>query len=88
MMEVFSLAERRLRADSINAYNNLKGIDRGEEERLLSAVSSDKTRHNGLKLKHRRFLLKIRKTIVTVRVDKQWKRLPREAVGSPSLEIF
>ncbi|KFP51113.1 hypothetical protein N323_02243, partial [Cathartes aura] len=43
---------------------------------------------SGHKLKHRRFPLNMRKHFVTVRVTEHWHRLPREAVDSPSLEIF
>jgi len=32
--------------------------------------------------------LDIRKNFVTERVVKRWKRLPREEVESPSLELF
>ncbi|KFV83764.1 hypothetical protein N308_01703, partial [Struthio camelus australis] len=43
---------------------------------------------NGQKLNHRRFCLNMRKNLFTVRVTEHWTRLPREAVGSPSLEIL
>ncbi|KGL76305.1 hypothetical protein N309_03017, partial [Tinamus guttatus] len=43
---------------------------------------------NGCKLKHRKFNLHIRKNFLTVRVPEHWNRLPKEAVESPSLEIF
>ncbi|KFV77944.1 hypothetical protein N308_11556, partial [Struthio camelus australis] len=43
---------------------------------------------NGHKLKHRKFHLKIRKHFLAVRVVKHWSKFPREAVESPSLEIF
>ncbi|KFV80689.1 hypothetical protein N308_11097, partial [Struthio camelus australis] len=42
---------------------------------------------NGYKLKPRKFCLNMRKNF-TVRVTEHWNRLPREAVESPSLEIF
>ncbi|KFV77633.1 hypothetical protein N308_11039, partial [Struthio camelus australis] len=44
---------------------------------------------NGQKLKHRQFHLNLRKNFFTqVRVTESWSRLHREAVESPSLEIF
>ncbi|KFV74332.1 hypothetical protein N308_07973, partial [Struthio camelus australis] len=43
---------------------------------------------NGQKLKHRKSHLNLRKNFFTVRVTEHWNRSPREAVESPSLEIF
>ncbi|KGL81840.1 hypothetical protein N309_04094, partial [Tinamus guttatus] len=43
---------------------------------------------NGYKLKHREFHLHMRKNFFTERVTEAWNGLPREAVKSPSLEIF
>jgi len=51
-------------------------------------LPSDRTRGSGHKLKHKRFPLSIRKHFFTVRVTEHWHRLPREAVDSPSLQIF
>ncbi|KGL74539.1 hypothetical protein N309_06680, partial [Tinamus guttatus] len=43
---------------------------------------------NGHKLKHQNFHRNLRKNFLTMRVPEHWNRLPREAVESPSLEIF
>ena len=43
---------------------------------------------DGHKLKHRKFCLNTRKNFFPLRVTEPWPRLPREAVESPSLEIF
>ncbi|KGL73652.1 hypothetical protein N309_10424, partial [Tinamus guttatus] len=43
---------------------------------------------NRYKMKHGRFHLHVKKNFFPVRVTEPWNRLPREAVESPSLEIF
>ncbi|KFO88021.1 hypothetical protein N320_00888, partial [Buceros rhinoceros silvestris] len=43
---------------------------------------------NGLQFRQGKFRLGIQKNFFTQRVIKHWNRLPREAVESPSLEVF
>ena len=47
-----------------------------------------RTWNNGLKLEKARFQLDIRKNFLTVRAVQQWNQLPREVVGSLTLEAF
>ncbi|KFZ55827.1 hypothetical protein N321_13972, partial [Antrostomus carolinensis] len=43
---------------------------------------------NGFKLKEGRFGLDIKKKFFTMRVVRQWDRLPKEMVDAPSLKTF
>jgi len=84
---LFSLKKRRLRGDHINAYKHLKGGCEENGSRVFSVVPSNRTRGNEHKLKHKKFLLNMKKNF-PLRVTEHWNRLPREVVDSPSLDIF
>jgi len=55
---------------------------------FFSVVLSDRTGGNGRELKDRKFHLNTWKDFFSMRLDKQWSRLPRVIVESPSLDTF
>jgi len=83
-----SSLKRRLRGDLRYAYKCIKCGCQEDGARLFPVVPSDRTRGNRHKLKQRKFRLNMRKDFFPLRVTEPWPRLPREAVESPSLEIF
>jgi len=51
-------------------------------------VPSDRTRGKGHKLEHGKFYTNIKINLFSLRVKEHWKKLPRETVEFPSMEIF
>jgi len=66
----------------------MKGGCLDDGAKPFSVVPSDRTRGSEHKLKQRKFQLKMRKHVFSLRVKEHWDRLPREIVESPFLEIF
>lgn len=51
---LLSLEKRKLSGDLNNAYKYRQGRCQDDGDRLFSVVTTDRTRHRGNKLKHRR----------------------------------
>ena len=84
---LFSLEKRGLQRDLVAVFQYFNGAYNTDEDRLFSSLCCNRTRSNGFKLKGGRFRLAIR-TFLTMRVVKHWNGVPREVVGTPSLETF
>lgn len=77
------LVWRRLGGDTINVYKSLKGRCQKDDARLFSVVHSDRTRNNGYKKSHKKFLINTRKNFCTLRVAEHWNRSPQTSWSIP-----
>ena len=87
-MGFISLKKKRLWCDLIAAFQYLKGAYKKDGKQLFVGADNDKTRGNSFKLEVERFKLEVRRKFFTQRVVRKLKRLPREVVDVPSLEVF
>lgn len=82
------LVLRSLREDLISLYNSFKGDCSHVGVNLFSQATRDRMRGSGLKLQLERFRWDIWKNCFAQKVVSHWNGLPRDAVQSPSWEVF
>ena len=83
---LFSPEKRRLQGDLRAVFQCLQGGCKKAWDRLFSRVCGDRTRGNDFKTKEGGFRLDIKEKLCSIRVVRQWNRLPREVVDALSLE--
>lgn len=66
----------------------MQASDEDDVARLFTVVHGRRMKNNRPKLKQERFQLYVRKKVFSMNKLLCWNRLPREAVQSPSLEVF
>ena len=88
LLKLHSLERRRVRGDLIEVFKWIKGFNKGEVGKVLTAFNQGRTRSNGFKLEKRRFRKEIGKNWFTNRVVNEWNGLSRQVVSAESLGSF
>ena len=88
LLKLHTLERRRVRGDLIEVFKWIKGYNKGEVGKVLTAINQGRTRSNGFKLEKRRFRKEIGKNWFTNRVVNDWNGLSRQVVSAESLESF
>ena len=83
-----SLQYRRMRADMIQVFKILNGIDSVESDNLFTSTSARNTRGNSRKLQKKHCRLDIRKYFFSQRIVNTWNSLPEDTVTATSVNIF
>ena len=85
---LISLEMRRLRADLIEVFKILHGLEGLSHEYFFQIHHESKTRGHPFKLNKNRFALDCRKYFFSQRVVDEWNALPEKAVTSTTVNQF
>ena len=83
-----SLEYRRERADMIQVYKIMHGIDKVDKDKVFTMHTYAATRGHSLKLFKRRSRLLVRANSFSHRVVDNWNSLTEDIVNAPSLNAF
>ena len=83
-----SLQYRRMRADMIQVFKILNGIDSVESDNLFTSTSAPNNRGNSRKLQKRHCRLDIRKYFFSQRIVNIWNSLSEDTVTATSVNSF
>ena len=87
-LHLHSLERRRVRGDLIETYKWIKGINKGDINKVLKFSSQKRTRSNGFKLDKFRFHREIGRHWYGNRVVDEWNKLPKEIVSAETVVSF
>ena len=83
-----TLEYRRDRADMVQVYKILHGLDKADKDSLFKMATYQQTRGHPLKLFKKRYRLRVRGHFFCNRVVDGWNELPPDVVNAPSLNSF
>ena len=83
-----TLEYRRERADMIQTYKILHGIDKLDNDKLFTPALYRATRGHSYKLQKRRSRLNVRANTFSNQVVDTWNNLPENVVNAPSVNAF
>ena len=87
-LNLFTLSQRRLRGDLIQAFKIIKGIDNMDCSKYFTLDLSNYTRGNGCKIIGKPFNSNESKNSFFHRVVEKWNALPREVIDCNTVENF
>ena len=87
-LNLYSLAQRRIRGHLIEAFKIINGHDNVNSEQFFKKAWTGHLRGNSLKLYKQRATKKCRIEFFSQKVVEDWNKLPDEVVTAPSVESF
>ena len=87
-LDLYSLAERRLRGDMIFTFQILKGFSDIDASKIFSKVINRRTRGHSMKLEFKNSNCEIRKQFFTNRIITPWNKLSQNIIDSETTEQF